>query len=154
MKTEFEKAWLFACRVLTFRRRTRHELEKRLGQKGFSAGVAGHVLDMLAEYGYIDDNIFACRWVEQRLGKKGIRGLKRELMEKGIRGEIVNEALGGLECDAEYGAALELIKKKLARRDEAYSLSRLAGLLNRRGFSSEVIGRVCRTMRDGWEDRF
>jgi len=149
VKTEFEKAKSFAYRLLAFRWHTRKELASRLVQKGFTPEVSGRVLDMLEKYGYINDRLFACRWVEHRLAKRGFRGLKKELLEKGVSGVIVDEVLDELGCDAEYDAALELAKRKLAGDDEVYPYPRLAGTLKRRGFSSEVIRKVCRAMRDG-----
>jgi len=154
VKTDFNKAITFACRVLAFRLHTRRELALRLAQKGFPPEVSGRVLDMLEEYGYINDRLFACRWVEQRLGKRGFRGLKRELLEKGVGGDIIDEVLDGLDCDAEYNAALKLAKKKLAEGGEAYPYQRLAGVLRRRGFSGEVIGKVCRAVSESKPDVF
>ncbi|MDD3654187.1 MAG: regulatory protein RecX [Desulfotomaculaceae bacterium] len=149
MDTEFEKARSYAYRLLAFRQRTRKELGLRLRQKGFAPELTGQVLDLLAEYGYIDDRVFACNWVEQRLGKRGLKGLKHELLERGISAKTISEVLAELGSDAEYNAALELAKKTLQRGDRVFSCTRLAGALSRRGYSSEVINQVCRAARDG-----
>lgn len=154
MNTEFEKARSYAYRLLAFRQRTRKELGLRLRQKGFDPELTGQVLDVLAAYGYIDDRVFACNWVEQRLGKRGLKGLKQELLEKGVSSDIINETLAELGHDAEYNAALKLTQKILLRGDRAFSYSRLAGALSRRGYSSEVISQVCRAARDGLIDLF
>ncbi|MDD4170188.1 MAG: regulatory protein RecX [Desulfotomaculaceae bacterium] len=149
MDNEFEKARSYAYRLLALRQRTKKELGLRLRQKGFAPELTGQVLDLLAEYGYIDDRVFASNWVEQRLGKRGLKGLKQELLGKGISSEIINEALAKLGTDAEYNAALKLAKKVLLRGDKVFSNSRLAGALSRRGYSNEVISQVCRAARDG-----
>jgi len=152
MKNEFEKARSFALRALVYRRRTRHELELRLEQKGFTPEVSRLVLDMLMEYGYIDDIGFARWWVDQRLGKRGFKGLKRELRGKGICSGIIDKVLNELGCDAEYHAAMKLVKKELLRNRGACDPPRLASALNRRGFSCEVINKVCYSIRDGKRD--
>lgn len=148
MKTELDKARSFAFRALSFRRRTRHELELRLEQKGFSTEVSRRVLDLMVNYGYIDDKSFARLWVEQRLAKRGLPGLKRELLDKGVEPGIINGILAEFDPEAEYGAAMELAKKKAGLCGDACSFPRLAGFLQRRGFSCEVIGRVCRTLSE------
>ncbi|OPX86694.1 MAG: Regulatory protein RecX [Pelotomaculum sp. PtaB.Bin104] len=152
MNNEFEKARSYAYRLLSYRQRSGKEIESRLRQKGFEPEVTGQVIEQLAEYGYINDREFACNWVEQRLGKRGVKRLKQELFEKGVSGEIVGEALAGLDSDAEYKAAIKLAKKVLQRGDGEFSYPRLAGALNRRGFSSEVVRQVCQIARDGLID--
>lgn len=148
MKTEHERARSFAYRLLALRRRTRRELEMRLEQKGFSKEVTRSVLGSLEKYGYINDKAFARLWVEQKLAKRGLPGLRRELMEKGVDIEIINEILAELDPEAEYSAALELAKKKSALDGGVCPFPRLAGFLQRRGFSYEVIARVCRILGD------
>lgn len=148
MKTEFDKAMSFAYRVLAFRQRTRHELELRLEQKGFAMEISLRVLDLMVRYGYIDDKAFARLWVEQRLLKRGLPGLKRELLGKGVEPDTIDEILSEFGQDVEYGAALELAKKRVGLRGGVCPFPRLAGFLERRGFSYEVIGRVCRTLSD------
>jgi SOS response regulatory protein OraA/RecX len=107
---------------------------------------------MLVEYGYIDDMGFARWWVEQRLGKRGFRGLKRELCGKGICHDIIDEVFDELGFGIEYHAAMKLLKKELTRSRGAYNIQRLASALNRRGFSCEVINRVCHSIRDDKKD--
>lgn len=148
MKSEFDKARSFAYRVLAFRRRTRRELELRLEQKGFSAEISRRVLELMVTYGYIDDKAFANLWVEQRLSKRGLPGLRRELLEKGVQPDIIDETLFGFGGDVEFSAAMELAKKKVGIRGGVCLFPRLVGFLERRGFSYEVIGKVCRTLRD------
>jgi len=148
VKTEFDKARSFAYRVLAFRRRTRRELELRLEQKGFSMEVSRRVLELMVTYGYIDDKAFAHLWVEQRLSKRGLPGLRRELFEKGVQPDIIDETLFEFGGDVEFGAAMELAKKKVGIRGGVFLFPRLVRFLERRGFSYEVIGKVCRTLRD------
>lgn len=123
-------------------------MELRLEQKGFSRDIAGQVLDPLVNYGYINDKAFARFWVEQRLAKRGFRGLKEELREKGVDTFIIDEILTEFGREAEYSAALKLAKKKVELSGGACPFLRLAGYLERRGFSYDVIGKVCRLLSD------
>lgn len=149
MKSELEKARSLALRMLVFRRRSRHELEQCLERKGFSPEVSHSVLDVLGDYGYIDDIEFARWWVNQRLGKRGFRGLRQELRSKGICISIIDEILGEFRFDTEYHAAMKLVEKKLIRRRGAYNLPRLVGSLSRRGFTCEVINKIQHDIKDG-----
>lgn len=144
MKAEIEKASSFAYRVLASRPRTRLELELCLEKKGFSAEASRQVLEQMAHYGYIDDGAFARLWVEQRKAKRGLGGLERELLAKGVSRTVIREVLAEMDPEEEYRAARDLIAKKV--RKSASTLSRVAGLLERRGFSYEVIGRICRAV--------
>ncbi|OPX88110.1 MAG: Regulatory protein RecX [Pelotomaculum sp. PtaB.Bin013] len=149
MKSEFEKARSLALRMLVFRRRSKHELEQCLKRKGFSPEVSRPVLDVLGEYGYIDDMEFARCWVNQRLGKRGLRGLKQELRGKGICTSIIDDILGKLGFDKEYDAAMKLVEKEMLRSSGAYNLPRLVSLLNRRGYTCEVINKIHHKVKDG-----
>jgi len=145
---ETKQAMTLACKLLTARRRTRRELELHLGRKGFSLEVTSLVLEKLEHYGYLDDKTFARLWVEQRLAKRGLARLKSELKAKGVEPELISEIIAELDPDAEYNAAMALVLKKLQKAAGHYPLPRMAGFLQRRGFSYEIIGRVCRTLTD------
>ncbi|KUK83858.1 MAG: Regulatory protein RecX [Pelotomaculum thermopropionicum] len=142
MKNELNQAFSFICGILAKRWRTRRELELRLEQKGFSAGISRHVLEMMEQYGYIDDQAYSRYWVEKRLGKKGFVLLKQELLDRGVDINLIEDVLAEYGQEAEYLAALRLVKEKEALSGNSCSVSRLAGFLKRRGFSSEVIGKI------------
>lgn len=148
MKDEFEQARAFVYRMLASRRHTRHELELRLERKGFSSEVSRRVLELMTGYGYIDDRAFARLWVEQRKVKRGLPGLRQELLKKGVDREDIDEILTECGPDMEWEAALALAERKIALCGGVCPLPRLAGFLQRRGFSNEVVGRVCRTFNN------
>ncbi|MCL6558587.1 MAG: recombination regulator RecX, partial [Firmicutes bacterium] len=147
-KDDFVKARSIAYRMLAARRRTGWEVERRLQEKGFEPEVSRRVVDCLKNYGFIDDAEFARCWVDWRLGKSGAVGLRRELSAKGVAPEIIDKTLGVLDDEAEYKAALALAKKQMTRRGGNYPLLKLAGFLERRGYSYDVVGRICRTLVD------
>lgn len=148
MKTELEHARNLAYRLISYRRRTKYELEQRLEQKGFSKEISGQVLALLVNYGYINDKDYASNWVAQRLAKRGFRVIKQELLEKGVEVVIIDETLNEIGQEAEYAAAMKLAVKKAESGGGNCSFIRLAGFLERRGFSYDVIGQVCRNISD------
>lgn len=148
MKTELERARDLAYRLISYRRRTKYELEQRLAQKGFSKEITRQVLTLLVNYGYINDKDYAGIWVAQRLAKRGFRVIKRELLEKGVEIVIIDETLNEIGQEAEFAAAMKLAVKKTESSGGICSFMRLAGYLERRGFSYDVIGQVCRNISD------
>ncbi|MHB1041932.1 MAG: regulatory protein RecX [Eubacteriales bacterium] len=145
---QFNQAKATAYRLLSTRRRTSGEVAGRLLQKGFADGVVHKTVSFLQGYGFLDDLAYARDWVDQKADKYGAARLRKDLLDRGISPVIVGHVLGGTDEDAEYRRALELAKKRLARHVvKDYPLPRLSRFLERHGFSGDIIGRVCRTLR-------
>jgi regulatory protein len=151
VNSEVDQAMSFACRILAYRRRTMREMTKRLAEHGFSPEVTCNVIDTLTQYGYIDDKVYDRLWFEQRLHKRGFAGLKRELLQKGVDSGTINETIEELEPKAEYQAALSLASKKLTISGGNCPFTKLARFLQNRGYSYEIISRVCRTITENHE---
>ncbi len=130
-----------AClNLLAVRARSRAELVKRLGEKGFRVEVTEAALDRLAEVGLVDDGSFAEQWVHERhtYSGRGKRALQRELRDKGVAPADAEPALAIVTDEAERARATDLVRRKLATlsrdldRDKA--VRRLVGMLARRGY--------------------
>ncbi len=148
MKTELNQAFSFVYGVLAKRRYTRRELELRLVQRGFSTEISRRVLKSMDKYGYIDDQVYSRFWVGKRLAKRGFILLKQELLNRGVDINIIEDVLVEFGYEAEYNAALRLIEKKVRLSGNDCSVSRLAGFLQHRGYSYEVIGKICREITE------
>ena len=146
MRSEIDRARLFAYKLLNYRPRAERELQQRLEQKGYSQEVAEITINNLKRLGYIEDRAFARYWVKVRFGKKGCFALRQELLGKGIDVVIINEILAEIDPEAEYNCALNIAKKKIRYSSGGCSYSRLAGFLGRRGFSCEIIYKVCQAL--------
>ncbi|MFD4433300.1 regulatory protein RecX [Nocardia sp. NPDC058497] len=134
-----------AClNLLAVRARSRAELEKRLGEKGFRVEVTEAALDRLTEVGLIDDSAFAEQWVHERhtYSGRGKRALQRELRDKGVAPADAENALAIVTDDAERARATDLVRRKLSTlsrdldRDKA--VRRLVGMLARRGYDQST----------------
>lgn len=134
-----------AClNLLAVRARSRAELEKRLGEKGFRLEVTAAALDRLAEVGLVDDGSFAEQWVHERhtYSGRGKRALQRELRDKGVAPAEAENALARVTDDAERARATDLVRRKLTTlsrdldRDKA--VRRLVGMLARRGYDQST----------------
>ena len=144
-----------AYRLLTYRARSRKELEEKLKDRDFSDAVIEAVIAGLARLGYINDQEFARQWAAGRIRLRGFgrRRIEQELRNKGISRDVVRETLREVFEDApEADIAQQEAEKKLrslARLAPEVRRRRLAGHLERRGFSSGTIYDVLRRVGAG-----
>ncbi|MCD8214548.1 MAG: RecX family transcriptional regulator [Clostridiales bacterium] len=129
-----------ALRFLGCRMRTKREITDRLKRDGFSEEIINRVLSFSEEYGYVDDRAFAEAYIEEKRRLKGFGGirLKRELYQKGISPEIIEELSEKLSDD-DTDIIKKAIDKKLKGKVPAdrKELQRLYGYLMRKGYSYE-----------------
>ena len=142
------------ARTIAFRRleaapRTRVELERDLARRGVPDEVAAEVLDRFERVGLINDTEYARMWVESRHAGRGLgrRALAQELRRRGVDDDTIAEAIDRVDDDSELAAARALVAKRLpalAGDDPARRTRKLAGMLARRGYGSELTARVLR----------
>jgi len=139
-----------ALRLLAVRLRSRREITDRLQRKGYPADVVAPIVARLEEEGLLDDMRFSQAWVAGRLAMRpaGAVRLRQELRQKGVPSEIAERVVrAGLPEPDEHAGAIALAQARARRyrsepRDVAYR--RLAGVLQRRGFSSTAIAAALR----------
>lgn len=146
------KARNTAYRLLTYRPRSRAELESKLRDRDFSEAVVDRVIADLARLGYLNERLFAEQWAAGRARVRGLgrRRIEQELKTKGVDREIIRDTLGTVfgdtpELDIAKREAVKKVKS-LARAEPAARRRRLAGFLERKGFSSAIIGEVLRML--------
>jgi regulatory protein len=142
---ELARAKNAAYRYLSYRPRSFSEVETKLRDKEFSGTVVQRVLDDLARLGYLNDERFADQWAQSRVRLRGLgrRRIERELKNKGIDPETVRRTLADV---LNAGVEMETARKAAGRKRSALKAldretrrRRLAGFLERKGFSFEVI---------------
>ena len=150
---QLKRAKNSAYRYLTIRPRSNKELADKLHDKKFSDPVITAVLEHVTRLGYLDDGKFAAQWAASRIRSRGFgkRRLEHELRIKGISRDIIKETLTTLfEESAESDIARKEAEKKLrtlTRFEPEVRRRRLAGFLERKGFSSDIIRTLLRTVR-------
>jgi regulatory protein len=131
--------------------RSRKQLAEKLAERDVPADVAAAVLDRFEEVQLIDDLEFARMWVRSRYQSRALaRGaLKRELADKGINGEIAEEALDQLTSEDELNSARDLIRRKIRpdwdlddRLVRDKHVRRLVAMLARKGYPPSMAFRV------------
>lgn len=134
-----------ALRYLSFRNRSVKELKTFLLGKGYGPDVVARTLARLEEVGLLDDRAFAKAWVEGRAKFKGMgeRLLEQELRQKGVKKEIIREAVEGLGDEEERALSLSQAKvERMKSLDKETVKRRLVGFLQRRGFTGEIVYEV------------
>ena len=142
---ELTRAKNAAYRFLSYRPRSRAEIEDKLRDKEFSEEIIQAVIVDLIRLGYVNDEQFAGQWARSRVRLSGFgrRRIELELKNKGVDREIVTQALGeAVTPDAERETAKRVASRKLETMkllDQDTRRRRLAGVLERKGFSYDVI---------------
>jgi regulatory protein len=142
--SEVKKGKTYCLRLLSLRPRSEREIELRLKGKGYSNISRKELLDQLKKEGLVNDREFARQWVDSRLrsSPKGKRFLRKELLEKGVSGKVIDKIFSEKisELD-ERKIADGLIRKKLAKSGIKKDL-KLKGKLYRyllqRGIEAEI----------------
>ncbi len=143
---EVEKAFVYAVRALSRRDHSVAEIERKLRDRGVSAGTSAEVIARLKRSGYLDDRRFAEWWAEAavRNGRGYGPRLRQELARRGISREIVAEVIASVS--AAYGEEETLgalLSKKFAGFDPRTASDRdkrrVVAYLQRRGFSTAAI---------------
>jgi SOS response regulatory protein OraA/RecX len=120
-----------ATRAVAVRARSEHELNGRLARAGFAAAERSAAVGTLARAGYVDDARLAVDRAQALAGRGyGDAAIRHDLESRGIAGELVDLAVGGLPGEGERAAVL------VARRGPGPATARF---LARRGFGEDAI---------------
>ena len=149
----YTRAKTIVYNQLAYSAKTRGQLRKKLQAEGFEAELIEPLLDKFEGAKLIDDAEYAQSFVAQKSRTKKLSraALRRELAERGVRGEEAENALAQRTDEQEREDAAELVRKKLRpgmdlsdRTKKDRVTRRLLGMLARRGYSSSVSMSVIR----------
>ena len=146
----------YCARLLKQRLRSRQELVTAMTRKGIEASAQEGALASLVELGLVDDVRYARAWIHDRdrLAPRGEAVLRQELLLKGIDRETISHVLAerrsqAADEEAEQPGELELARRLAQGKERLYAnlpeevrRRRLAGFLQRRGFSYDVVRRI------------
>lgn len=149
VRDEEARARRDALAYLAGQPRTRRQVERQLGRRGYSSEAVRAALTYLSERGWLDDREYARLYVRQQLESRtppGERRLAADLRRRGVPPDLAAEVLAAALAGGDpVGPAVELARRRLERttfpdRDAAYR--RLAGFLTRRGYDGETVARA------------
>ncbi|MDO8281705.1 MAG: regulatory protein RecX [Thermodesulfovibrionia bacterium] len=133
-----------ALRLIDYRPRSRKEMIQRLKLKGFEDDEINGTIEYLERAGLINDEILADGLLKHAIERKllGKRGAELFLYKRGIERNLISKVISSHTKENEDEAAKKLLEKKLrtlSKQPEEVIKRRLYGMLQRRGFASDVI---------------
>lgn len=146
MDTSFDNYYNLILRFLSFRPRSEKEIKDKLKSKKADPSIIEKIILKLKEQKFLDDKEFVKWWIEQRTAfkPKGMILIKKELKQKGINEQLIEEAINSLdfEIKSDKDKAKGLISKKILSlkglpRQKIYQ--KLGAFLLRKGFDYETI---------------
>jgi regulatory protein len=138
-----------ALKLLAVRARSREEIRLTLSRRGYPPEEIAAVLARLAAARYLNDLELARDWVRLRAERCGFgpARLARELRARGIADQDIRAALGELlAAQSPLALAEEAARRKLTSLQGVpppVGRRRLGAYLARRGFTTEIILRLC-----------
>jgi regulatory protein len=139
-----EAAYERVLNYLSYRPRSRVEVQAYLKRRRVPEDVVAALLRRLEAAGLLDDDAFARYWVENReaFRPRGVRSLRFELRRKGVPDPVAEGAMQDVnESESAYRAA-QARAQRLTQLDYPTFRRRLDGFLQRRGFTYDVVKEV------------
>lgn len=134
--------------------KTEKEIRDRMIKKGFNDDDINNAINLLKDYKYVDDRIYAEYYIKDKLQINGYgkNKIKNDLFRKGVSSETISECLDEfVDDDSQFELAVELGRKKVktVKTDDFNVLYRKVGsFLQGRGFSFDVIKKVMSVLKD------
>lgn len=137
-----------AIRYLSYRPRTIWEVKSKLYSLKFSTETIEKTIDFLKEYGYLDDEKFAVKYINEKLKltKSSFKKLEQELLQKGIKKDILEGVLRCFEqSDIEKNNAFQYARRKYSSIKYSSEFERIVKTINyllQKGFGFELAKEV------------
>lgn len=138
-----------ALRIITRRPHSSFELRLKLLKKKFQKEDISKIISDFSSKGYLSDNDFAERFIEEGLKKKkGLMKIKAELFSKGVSREIIDSLIQNYEGDsvllpnAKSLALRKLESLKRKNLEPFQKKQKLYSYLNGKGYSTEIIRQI------------
>ena len=146
--------WDKGLALLARRPHLRRELQTKLLARGYEASEVETTLDRLEERHFLDDEAAARGFVSARLrrGPEGAARLRAELERRGADGDLARRVVEALVPQDDAEPAREAARRfsaarRMPTRPDRRWLARLAGHLQRKGFSHRAISQVLGELR-------
>ena len=144
--------YTYAVKALGRHMRTEAELRRLMAQRA-APGAPGQaviatVVKRLKEHGYLNDQSYAETYarLRQENEKLGARRVRNDLRQKGIRSEVIEQAVEARygESNEEALARQHLERKRIAKPTNEKDTARVMRRLVAAGFSTGVIYKILR----------
>lgn len=134
------KAYALALRFLGLRPRSEREMRNYLRRKDITPEDIESAVARLLQARLLDDLEFARSWIRTRqaLSPRSRRMLQQELAAKGVSRDVVDEAVGELDEDAQLDTLVEVMQRK-RRLPQYASAEKLLGYFARQGYPYDQL---------------
>ena len=151
------QSYLLAINYLSYRMRSIKEVNDYLIKKEVDPAHVERIIVRLLNEGLLNDEQFANAFITDRINltSKGPGLIKRELIEKGIKVDIIDAGLKVFSFDSQLEKAVKWAERSLKRRSrDSYRkrVERLRTALIRQGFANDVITEVLTVVQVHVED--
>lgn len=142
----------YALRLLSYRLRSKKEMIKKLRGKGFDNAQINNTIGFLEKAGLIRDKALASGLFRNAVERKclGRKGVELFLFRRGIERELIEQTLLSHTIEMEKQSAVKLVEKKLntmKNYPDNVVRRRLWGMLQRRGFSADIINMAVNSIK-------
>ncbi len=139
-KDDAERAYEAVLRYLSYRPRSRREVEQYLAKRQVPEDQVNEILERLLRSQLVDDEAFARFWVENRetFRPRSQWALRQELYAKGVDRDVIDRRVQ--DVDEDQGAMQVALdrSRRYVRLDKETFTRRLLGVLHRRGYRYHV----------------
>ncbi|SCZ78903.1 regulatory protein RecX [Acidaminobacter hydrogenoformans] len=143
------EAWHKALRYALSKTRTTAEVRRYLQSKEADEALITEIIGRLRRDYELDDHKAAKEYFEQNRSRMGNRRIRSELLRRGVSSSTADAVISGpgdgCRAAEELETALLLARKKLESDqgvDPRKAAMRVVGLLQRKGYGTEVIRKV------------
>lgn len=143
--TVLQRAKMKALAILKFMDRTEHELRMKLIDAEYPKDIIEQVIDYLYGYRYLNDERVAASYIRAKKTTKSRLVIKTELLQKGVKREIIDDILEMEYQEEQEDPELTAIKKAIYKKTKAPEeleydqKQKLIASLYRKGFN---IGKI------------
>lgn len=152
---EKRKVYHDALRYLSFRMRSIYEMKTYLEKKGHDDTFIAKTITRLLNEKLLDDRAFAKAFVltKKNTTTKGPILIQQELREKGVKEELIEEALLHYSFEEQQEKIKRWIEKQQQKKEAKRAfLDKLRVQLVRKGFSHDVISETMNEIDFSFED--
>lgn len=143
-----KRAKLRSMNLLKIRAYTERQLREKLQRGEYPEDSIEEAVAYVKSFGYIDDRQYAQDFIAYHMADRSGRRMEQELMAKGIRRDIIQQAMENLaeegETPDEISVAEKILRKKNYDPETATikEKQKLSAFLYRKGFQMDTIRSV------------
>ncbi|WP_085993167.1 recombination regulator RecX [Oceanobacillus senegalensis] len=152
-KDTIQKSYSLAINYLSYRMRTKKEMNDYLVKKEVEPDHIDIIIERLIKEKLLDDKLFAEMFVRTRMNTsyKGPLLIKKELMDKGVASLIASHAVEEYPYEVQYEKISKLIEKKLQKSNKdsfQKQIQKIQANILQKGFNQAIITDVLSEMKE------